>query len=256
MDNYCINKEEEEQIRQLNGQIVMNTLAILNNDATESELTQQIVTFTGHPKKDVHHEVKKILDYGVATGFVMKIKNVYSLPCAYEIDSGRKYEAAETFLENCITRLQELYPDFDYVDYIQNRASDDKAESSPSCDDSPTAPVALDEECVGSFAPSADEVCDSDGGESDWSDTDLLSTEVGTRSREDARRIAEFPGTTVDPVVYCVSDASSEDEMDDTLVEIEVEVRPKAKKRLFKESDDEGESESSCKPPPEKKKRC
>lgn len=96
--NYGWSTDEEKQINinKYNGQYVMATLRLLRSKATENELLRQIVsTVPGQPHKLVEQELRRILNNGVANGFVIKSGNEYLLPIpqlysAYQIDSDAK----------------------------------------------------------------------------------------------------------------------------------------------------------------------
>lgn len=75
-----INYGDDDQIQMLNGRCVMNAFAFLNYEATESELLEHVTTTSGHPQNVVKQELKRILDFGVSNGFIMKNGNRYLLP--------------------------------------------------------------------------------------------------------------------------------------------------------------------------------
>lgn len=200
MDNYWNDKEEDEekQVTKLNVRSVMNAFAMLNYDTTEREISQQIISFTGHPAKSVRHEVKRILDNGVSNGFIIQVKNKYLLPGEYQTDSDR---AAERYFDNCIAHLEESYPDFDYERYLENRV--------PGSPHRPAEGDCTDEEDEpGSPLRPAESDCTDEESEAD------VTITVGM-SKDLARTIAG-ESSKVDPEVYCVSSGSeAEDDSED-----------------------------------------
>lgn len=194
MNKYYFNDVEEgKQIAKLNGRSVMEALAFLNYDATESELSQLIISSTGQPAKPVRDEVKRILDYGVNRGFIIKVKNNYSLPDVYQTDCDKKWKAAQKFFNNCIIQLEELYPGFDYQNYMENRVTG--------------AP--LDDSDMESSKSTDNEMSDTD----DESEADVTLC-ASPLTKEQARTLAES-AKYVDPCVYSCGDTScSEAEAD------------------------------------------
>lgn len=84
------NENEEQQMRMLNGRSVMNALAFMQNEATENELCEHIITLTGQPDDLVKQEVKRILHYGINNGFLVKNGKNFSLPSSknvYHVDN-------------------------------------------------------------------------------------------------------------------------------------------------------------------------
>lgn len=82
--------DEEQQTKMINGRVVMNTLAFLEYKATEDELFHQIKASTKQQHKLVKRELKRILDYGISSGFLVRDGKNYSLPCfgnnLYQLD--------------------------------------------------------------------------------------------------------------------------------------------------------------------------
>lgn len=80
--NYS-NEQDDDQIKMLNGRYIMNALSFLNYEATENELLKHI-TQTGQNLDN--EELKRILDYGVSNGFIMKNNNKYLLPSLDDVN--------------------------------------------------------------------------------------------------------------------------------------------------------------------------
>lgn len=113
------NKLEEEQIRIRNGHCVINALS-QNVEITEDDLLKCFITSTDEPHYLVQHELKRILDHGVASGFIVNIGNKYALPKfenIYEADADDDYDD-----ESCTTDEPTLEaeddPDYEPADDI------------------------------------------------------------------------------------------------------------------------------------------
>ncbi|KAG4070266.1 hypothetical protein HA402_009829 [Bradysia odoriphaga] len=245
MDNY--RPDEEEQITQSNGRIVMNVLAMLNNEATENQLTKQIAAVTGLPKKRVHHEVKQILDYGVTTGFLMKTRGSYSIPTWYQIDSGKKCEP-------CAPSV---------IEEDEAAASCGHASSS---DEDVVVEVEVAGSCGGEVVEigSSSSETSSDDGFYDGRGAEAAILSKFTRSKSESRRHAEDAGTSVDPVAYCVDDSDDEvmvvdvenDHLETPIIDLVLEVKlpepgSKRKHSEKKLDDDEGTPSPPEMSPPE-----
>ncbi|XP_037042540.1 uncharacterized protein LOC119078914 [Bradysia coprophila] len=82
-------EDELQEIIKLNGQTVSNALAMLKNNATETEISDYISNYTGQPTNLVAREVTEILRFAVNNGFLVKNGNTYKLPsqnCIYNVD--------------------------------------------------------------------------------------------------------------------------------------------------------------------------
>lgn len=92
------NSEEVDgdQVKMLNGRYIMNALSFLNYEATENELLRHI-SVTGQPQNLDSEELKRILDYGVINGFIIKNDNKYSLP---NLDDVHQIDGSESSSSN------------------------------------------------------------------------------------------------------------------------------------------------------------
>lgn len=89
--------DDDQEISKLNGQVISNALATLNNYASEREISKFISNCTGHPLNIVTREVKEILQFAVCNGFLVKKQNKFSLPdqnSIYNLDCDRSADAA------------------------------------------------------------------------------------------------------------------------------------------------------------------
>lgn len=94
---------EKAKIKMLNGRSVTSALAFLKSDATQNNLLKCFTTLTNAPQNIVRKEIKRILDCGVANGFIEK--------------RGRKY--AFTDLENRYqTDCDDTSDDIAYIRYF------------------------------------------------------------------------------------------------------------------------------------------
>ncbi len=286
MDNNCLT-DEEKQITQLNGLSVMKAFKNLKYSATASELSEQLVRWTGHPKKPVRDEVKRILDIGVNEGFLSRLKNNYTLPEVYQTDCDGEddHAGAKRLLDKCIRELEEKYPTFDYEDYIKNHRfpyaiseSGDETSRSSFADTDAESCASESSTRTDDEESASDEECDLDvtvidkeearrRAESPSASVDPFLYDVEERIRwrgdkEEARRIAESPSASVDPFVYDVEEKirwrDSDSEADSTMTSCDDEEEPdvtvtvsRSRKRAFS---DVGSCKSTCEPP--EKKDC
>ncbi|KAG4079495.1 hypothetical protein HA402_005192 [Bradysia odoriphaga] len=73
-------EDELQEIIKFNGKTVSKALAMLKNNATETEISDYISNYTGQPPNLVAREVKEILSFAVSNGFLVKNGNTYKLP--------------------------------------------------------------------------------------------------------------------------------------------------------------------------------
>lgn len=159
--------------------------------------------------------------------------------------NNKRCEAAENFLDNCLIKLEELYPDFDYEHYIENRT--------------PRVPLEC-YESKGCFERNDDDPCQTESSKSTDDEASASDEESATlnechMSKSEARTFAECCSTVADPV-YLVHDSSSggDSEAEVILCEsadessFDVEARPGARKH---KSSRESRCETST-----KERRC
>lgn len=83
------NELDDETIGKLNGRCVMEVFASLRNEITENELLEHFFASTDDEYNLVEDELKRILNSGVVSGFIVKSDNGYALPSLetmYELD--------------------------------------------------------------------------------------------------------------------------------------------------------------------------
>lgn len=85
--DFTWNKEDSQEIDQLNERTVSSVLAQIENNATEKEISDYITKHTGQPNDLVIQEVRRVLHKFLSYGFLVKIGNRYRLPCVKDIFS-------------------------------------------------------------------------------------------------------------------------------------------------------------------------
>lgn len=99
---------DDDQIKMLNGRYLMRAIASLNYEATENELFRHI-TATGHSQNLVREELKRILDYGVSNGFIMKNHDKYLIPRLVDVHQvdGSECVAVDESVEEPVKQPEE-----------------------------------------------------------------------------------------------------------------------------------------------------
>lgn len=111
------NKLEEEQIRLLNAHCVIDALS-KNVEITEDDLLKCFITSTDKPHYLVQHELKRILDHGVASGFIVNIGNKYALPKFQNIYEADADDDDEIYTSDESTLVAEDDSDYDPADDV------------------------------------------------------------------------------------------------------------------------------------------